>query len=475
MACGRPVFLSSFPFHHLPAIIPPVGSSFSPWILILLLALAFAGGALAVWLAARWRGWRASGQSSEGGVNAPLRAALEAVARVASLSAEAAQLDAGLDLLVEALRLSGEGASQVVAAVLLHDADDWRIAAARRLEPGERGRRLTAPAGSLLARTASERTTQISARPETDPSLSPLTSLRGCTSALCLPLLAEDRLLGLLLAAHPQADFFVGARAGSVETAGRTLAAIYAQSRRSQELAGERARLTEIQDEWRKRLSRDLHDGPTQAIAAIAMQLNYAGRLLERNPAAARDELRKSEELARRTTREVRNTLFTLRPLLLESQGLVAAIAQLAEKEREAHGQLVLVEAPAEVAHALDPDIQGIIFYLAEEAIRNSRKHAQAEHTWVRLSRQAGQLLLEIKDDGVGFNVGAVDAHYAQRGSLGMVTMRERAELIGGTLHIDSAEGQGTCIRVLLPLPEVEAPGGALPRTAASPPVPTQD
>jgi hypothetical protein len=118
---------------------------------------------------------------------------------------------------------------------------------------------------------------------------------------LCLPLLAEGRLLGLLLAAHPQADFFLGARAAIAETAARTVAALYAQSRRSQDLARERSRLTEIQDEWRKRLSRDLHDGPTQAIAAIAMQLNYAGRLMERNPAAARDELRKSEELARRT------------------------------------------------------------------------------------------------------------------------------------------------------------------------------
>jgi signal transduction histidine kinase len=264
-------------------------------------------------------------------------------------------------------------------------------------------------------------------------------------------------------------NFFQGGRAAIIETVGRTLAALYAQSRRSQELGRERRRLTEIQDEWRKRLSRDLHDGPTQAIAAIAMQLNYAGRLLERDPAAAQVEVRKSEELARRTTREVRNTLFTLRPLLLESQGLVAAIAQLAEKEREAHGPLVLVEAEAEVARALDPDIQGIIFYLAEEAIHNASKHAQAEHTWVRLSRSLRQLILEIEDDGVGFNVGAVDADYAQRGSLGMVTMRERAELIGGTLHIDSAEGQGTCIRVVLPLPETGDPDGLLLRPAANP------
>jgi signal transduction histidine kinase len=430
--------------------------SLSPTVLMLLLVVACGLGAGAAIVASRLRrrpdraGWTEAHEA------ATIGAALDAVARAAGASTESAQLDAGLDMLVEVLRLAGEGSNQVVAAILLYDVEGWRIAAARRIEPGDRMRRLYAPSGSVLARAVSEHRSQISTHPQDDPCLAALTSMRGCASAACVPLLAGERLAGLLLAAHPQEQFFQGERLAGIEASGSTLAALHAQSRRLLDVVRDRERLTEIQEEWRKRLSRDLHDGPTQAIAAIAMQLNYAGRLLERDPAAARAELRKSEELARRTTREVRNTLFTLRPLLLESQGLVAAIAQLAEKEREAHGQLVLVDAEADVARGLNPDTQGIIFYLAEEAIRNARKHAQAEHTWVRLTRPSGRLMLEIEDDGVGFNVGSVDANYAQRGSLGMVTMRERAELVGGTLHVDSAEGRGTRIRVLLPLSEAE-------------------
>jgi signal transduction histidine kinase len=91
------------------------------------------------------------------------------------------------------------------------------------------------------------------------------------------------------------------------------------------------------------------------------------------------------------------------------------------------------------------------LFYIAEEAINNARKHAEAENIWVRLSRRGDQYALEIQDDGVGFNIGAVDANYEQRGSLGMVNMRERTELVNGEMHIKSAEGDGTCITVIVP------------------------
>jgi signal transduction histidine kinase len=92
------------------------------------------------------------------------------------------------------------------------------------------------------------------------------------------------------------------------------------------------------------------------------------------------------------------------------------------------------------------------VFFVAEEAVNNARKHAEAEHIWVRMRREGNALVMEIEDDGVGFNVGAVDASYAQRGSLGMVSMRERTELLGGTLSVDSVEGRGTIVRLTVPL-----------------------
>ena len=150
--------------------------------------------------------------------------------------------------------------------------------------------------------------------------------------------------------------------------------------------------------------------------------------------------------------------LFTLRPLVLESQGLLAALLAMAEKMRETYDQNVVIEVDPKIIPELEAGKQTIIFYIAEEAVNNARKHAQAAHIWVRLKNIGSEIaLLEIQDDGVGFNLGAVDATYDHRGSLGMVNMRERTELVNGVLKIESAEGKGTSIRVLIPLSEAAA------------------
>jgi signal transduction histidine kinase len=144
--------------------------------------------------------------------------------------------------------------------------------------------------------------------------------------------------------------------------------------------------------------------------------------------------------------------LFTLRPLILESKGLVAALEQLAEKVRQTHDQNISIEAEKNVALGMDMGKQSVVFYIAEEAVNNARKHAEAEHIWVRLMIRDDFFVLEIEDDGVGFNVGSVDANYEQRGSLGMVSMRERAELVNGGLHVDTTEGKGTQITLFIPI-----------------------
>ena len=144
--------------------------------------------------------------------------------------------------------------------------------------------------------------------------------------------------------------------------------------------------------------------------------------------------------------------LFTLRPLVLESEGLVPAIQQLAEKIREAHNQNVIVEANEGVVKDIEVGKQGVIFFIVDEAVNNARKHAQAEHIYVRLKRKGDMLYLEIEDDGVGFDLAAVEENYDQRGSLGMINLRERAELVNGLLRIESAKGKGTRVSVTIPI-----------------------
>jgi len=216
--------------------------------------------------------------------------------------------------------------------------------------------------------------------------------------------------------------------------------------------------MVEVQEETRKKLARDLHDGPTQSVAAIAMRINLIRRMMAKNPKEALDELQKIEDLALRTTKEIRHMLFTLRPLILESQGLNAALEAMAEKMRETFTQNVVINVDESVLENMEMGKQGVIFYIIEEAVNNARKHASAAHIWVRLRPFETEIaLLEIEDDGVGFDVADVHKSYDKRGSLGMVNLRERTELVTGLLNIDSAPGKGTRIQVYIPLSEEAA------------------
>jgi len=138
---------------------------------------------------------------------------------------------------------------------------------------------------------------------------------------------------------------------------------------------------------------------------------------------------------------------------VLESHGLTAALESMAEKMRETYNQNVIVISDQEIVTKLEMSKQVVVFYIAEEAVNNARKHAKAAHVWVRLKAVEDDMaLLEIEDDGVGFDPGSVNSSYEHRGSLGMVNMRERAELVNGVLNIDSVEGRGTRVLLLIPL-----------------------
>jgi signal transduction histidine kinase len=290
--------------------------------------------------------------------------------------------------------------------------------------------------------------------PAHDPELTQFASFQACRSLMALPLRAGFEIYGVVVYGHPRPKFFDDdQRAMLVAGVNQAIIGLH-NAQLFRNLRKEKERLIDAQEEAQKKLARDLHDGPVQDVAALAMRANFVRRLLERDVKAAGEELFKMEELARRTTRDIRHMLFTLRPLVLESQGLSAALQQLAEKMKENHGQNMIVEADPGVDDYLELHHRGMLFYIVEEAVNNARKHARAEHIWVRLKTQGDVLAIEVQDDGVGFNVGAVDSSYNRRGSLGMVNMRERAEMINGAVRIDSAEGGGTRVMVFAPLTE---------------------
>lgn len=385
-----------------------------------------------------------------------LRAILPMVAELnATLNYERV-LDMVLEVSANALSDFQPEQDRLVGALMLYDGDQLRILSSRRLThadmrvtlPGEKG---------LLGDAFATGDPRLGRNPDQDSEIRRLVGFHACRHVLAIPLSAGLETYGALLVGNPEFEYFNSERVDLLEAIAQQAMVAIQNARLYRDLEQEKERIMEIEEEARNRLARDLHDGPTQSIAAIAMRVNFAKRLFEKDAEQASQELDKVEDLARRTTKEIRHMLFTLRPLILESQGLVMALRQLAEKVQETHDQNVIVEGEPEVADRIDMGKQGVIFYIAEEAVNNAGKHAEAEHIWVRLRSKDDLFTMEIEDDGVGFNVGAVDSDYAQRGSLGMVNMRERAELINGLLHIESAEGAGTLIKVLVPETEERA------------------
>ncbi len=218
-----------------------------------------------------------------------------------------------------------------------------------------------------------------------DPELGHVVALRNCTSAYCFPLRSGFNVYGAMLYAHPDPNYFTPDRQDMLDIIGRQAMVAIQNARLYQDLVEEKERMMEVHEEARKKLARDLHDGPTQSVAAMAMRINIARRMLEKDPHTAAEELVKIEELAHRTSKEIRHMLFTLRPLILESQGLHAALQAMADKMRETFSQNVLIDIDETMAGQMEMGKQGVIFFIVEEAVTNARKHANAGNIWVRL------------------------------------------------------------------------------------------
>ena len=346
---------------------------------------------------------------------------------------------------------------RLISAVLLFSDDQLEIGASRRLTIADERVRLDANEG-LLKRVIDEGEAALTTNVSYDPELGRMIALRNCTAAYCFALRSGLSVYGAMLFAHADPHYFTQERMDLLDMIGRQAVIAIQNARLYQDLLEEKERMIEVHEEARKKLARDLHDGPTQSVAAMAMRINLTRRMFDRDTKSALDELIKIEELAHRTTKEIRHMLFTLRPLILESQGLRAALQSMAEKMRETYSQNVVIELTDRIIEDMEMGKQGVIFYIVEEAVNNARKHAAAANIWVRLKElDPGLALLEIQDDGIGFDLGAVSRAYDTRGSLGMINLRERTELVNGLLNVQSQPGRGTNVQVYIPLTEEAA------------------
>lgn len=292
----------------------------------------------------------------------------------------------------------------------------------------------------------------VSHAPDHDPELSRFDCFRRSKSVLILPLRAGDEAYGVMAIGSHQPDSFKDIHVELMAAVTNQAAASLNNVRLFVTLMEERDRIVQIEKDARAQLASDLHDGPTQGVAAITMRLNYVRKLIERKPEQAVDELYAIEDMARRTTKEIRHMLFELRPKALDA-GLKPGLEQLAVKMKETYDQNVFITMSDNLDSTLDAQTIQTLFSIASETVNNARKHAQASRIDVDVHTDGPMLILNITDNGVGFEVEkALEAAKFREGHLGLTNLQERAALLDGALHIDSSPGKGTRTTVVIPM-----------------------
>ena len=209
------------------------------------------------------------------------------------------------------------------------------------------------------------------------------------------------------------------------------------------------------QEDERKRIARELHDETSQQLAALSMGIDAAATNAAEPARGALGQLR---GLAADTLAEVHRIILDLRPSVLDDLGLQSAIEWCADRVLRPKGITVRCEVDG-LEERLPWELETAVFRAAQEALNNVARYSGAETVLVQLQVRGGRLTLDVEDDGKGFEPSSVPPPRNSKRGLGLLGMRERVEVFGGTLAVDSAPGQGTHVRIEIPLPQERRDG----------------
>ena len=254
-----------------------------------------------------------------------------------------------------------------------------------------------------------------------------------------VPLLAQNRLIGFLALFHSQPSYYTRQHANLVYALANQASVALENAR----LYGQAQELAILEE--RQRLARELHDSVSQALYGIVLSTRSARTLLQRDPIKLSQLLKSVYEQAEISLVEMRALIFELRPEVLEAEGLVAALKKQSSLIQDRYGLKVETDITVEPRQPLM--VKEALYRIAQEALHNTVKHASASVASLRLyeSQEAANLVLEISDNGAGF-----DTARSFPGHLGLQSMRERMERLGGSLEISSTPGEGTLIRAMI-------------------------
>lgn len=270
---------------------------------------------------------------------------------------------------------------------------------------------------------------------------------------LTVPVRSRERTVGVIQAVNKRNGPFTEHDLRTLSMLANQAAISIENANLYTKLKEERDRLIRKEEEVRHQINRDLHDGPTQSVAAIAMNIEFIKKLMQAMPERVEDELNSLAALVKKTYQELRTLLFELRPLGLETQGLVATLHEYASKFRDPSGMQVRF-TPGNFLGRLAPQTAAATFMIIQEAVNNARKHAKASMVWIELFQDSERQMLTavVRDSGIGFDLKSITTSYEERGSFGLLNMGERATLAGGSCEIRSSAGEGTQIIIRVPM-----------------------
>lgn len=215
-------------------------------------------------------------------------------------------------------------------------------------------------------------------------------------------------------------------------------------------------KIIEAQEEERERLARDMHDGPAQSMANILVKTEICERLMDIDIKKSKEELQNLKTIARTTLKDIRKTIYDLRPMSLDDLGLIPTLERYIYNFIDYTGIDVKLNVLGDVVN-LNSTVEIAIFRIIQEALNNIFKHSKATEARIVMEYSPTRLNLSIRDNGIGFNIDKVnELGRNTTGGFGLINIRERVELLKGNLEIKSSPGKGTRINIFIKLPEEE-------------------
>lgn len=204
--------------------------------------------------------------------------------------------------------------------------------------------------------------------------------------------------------------------------------------------------LIQAQEAERLRLSRQMHDGPAQALSNLILETEIAMRLFEVDKEKAYQELGTLRDSATKTFQQVRDFIFELRPMMLDDLGLIPTLKKYTSAVQDQYGSSIRfgVTGPEK---RMEPYLEVLIFRAVQELVRNAITHSQSNQIDVQVDVEESSILVNVIDDGLGFDVGVID----EESSMGLRVIRERVEMAGGEFEIESISGEGTRVSFEVP------------------------